>query len=114
MGANLVAAKAMEENTPDLRHVRVAVAILFVGNDFSQAVRLLEVALSKPELIEPAIIDLGRATALGGSASKLAALVSEADKHKTLRNHVGRVLGNNPAAPGLADLVARLRLVSAT
>jgi tetratricopeptide (TPR) repeat protein len=110
MGAHLQSAMALEEKSPDQRHVRLAAAMLY-RDEPEKARPLLEVALSNAELLEPALLDLGRIVAAGGVVDPLVALIHAADPAGALLQAGALLLGHS-APPGVPELIAALRRIS--
>jgi tetratricopeptide (TPR) repeat protein len=109
MGSNLLESINLMKETPDLRFVHLAAAMLIVRNDASTAALLLRVALGSPELVEAAVTELGGLVAEGiASCSKLAEMILTADPQGMVFQCATKILEKNPTAQGLGTLLSHI------
>jgi tetratricopeptide (TPR) repeat protein len=95
MGVNLMAATDLLAEEPDLRHIRLAAAMLGRGED-EHAVKLLKVALRHDQLVRPALAELGQAHEKGLDGQSIAALVKLADPQQRILAVADEVLSEHP------------------
>jgi tetratricopeptide (TPR) repeat protein len=108
MGLHLMDSTDLEKESPDIRHIRLAAAMLLARNDPEIATRLLRVALTIDDLLTPVLHELGRTVSMGASPSKLAQLIKDADSQGNLRKQASRILKASPKTPGITEIVGKL------
>jgi tetratricopeptide (TPR) repeat protein len=106
MGVNLMTATDLLAEEPDIRHIRLAAAMLGRGED-EQAVKLLKVALRHEELVRPALIELGQAFDKGLEGESIVALVKQADPQQRVLAVASDVLSESHSV-GVETLVKLL------
>lgn len=108
MGLHLMDSTDLEKESPDIRHIRLAAAMLLARDDPETATRLLRVALTIDDLLTPVLHELGRTVSMGASPSKLAQLIRDADSQGNLRKQAPRILKASPKTPGITEIVDKL------
>ncbi len=108
MAEHLLESREVDGGGADVRHVRMAIALLLIKNDLQAATGLLKRALASDSPLDHAVRDLAHAAIGPEALEKIAALIQAADPAGSLYQFAERLYKERPATPGLTDLLVRL------